>query len=96
MIRTNDFLIRLGGDEFLIVFQGIDGPLAEDVWARIVEAFEQINRTEHCKYLISVSHGIKTLHCSLNQALDNLLHEADTAMYDEKRRIKLDLKIIRD
>ena len=94
-IRTNDFLVRLGGDEFLIVFQGIEADTAEDVWVRIVEEFNKINTNEKRKYLISVSHGIETLTCNLNELLDNVLHQADAKMYDEKRRIKANLRIIR-
>jgi diguanylate cyclase (GGDEF)-like protein len=95
VIRSNDFLVRLGGDEFLIALQGVDEDRAEEVWSRIVSEFDNINNTEHRKYLISVSHGIKTLSCNLNQVLDNVLHQADVKMYDEKRRIKANLQIIR-
>jgi len=95
VIRANDFLIRLGGDEFLIVFQGIDEERAEEVWNRIVAEFENINNTENRKYLISVSHGVKMLSCNLNQSLDGVLNQADAKMYDEKRRIKANLQIIR-
>ncbi len=94
-IRANDFLVRLGGDEFLIVFQGIEAEVAEDVWARIVEEFNKINNYENRRYLISVSHGIETLSCNVNELLDNVLHQADAKMYDEKRRIKANLQIIR-
>ncbi len=94
-IRANDFLVRLGGDEFLIVFQGIEEETAEDVWTRIVEEFNKININENRKYLISVSHGIESLTCNVNQLLDNVLHLADAKMYDEKRRIKANLQIIR-
>jgi len=95
VIRANDFLVRLGGDEFLIVLQGVDEERAEEVWSRIVAEFDNINNTEHRKYLISVSHGVKMLSCNLNQVLDNVLHQADAKMYDEKRRIKANLQIIR-
>ncbi len=95
VIRTGDFLIRLGGDEFLIVLQGIDEETAEEVWQRIVASFETINNTENRNYIISVSHGIEMLNCDLNQVLDRVLHQADIKMYDEKRRIKSNLQIIR-
>ena len=95
-IRGNDFLIRLGGDEFVIAFQGIDETLAETVWSRITTEFEAINNTEHRKYSISVSHGIKTLSCDLDQKLDSVLNQADVKMYDEKRRIKSNIQIIRE
>ena len=96
VIRSNDFLIRLGGDEFLIVFQNIDAAQAEEVWSRIVAEFEKINQAEHRKYKISVSHGIEMLSCDLNQVLDTVLHQADAKMYDEKRKIKSNLQIIRE
>ena len=95
-IRENDFLVRLGGDEFLIVFQGMDEIQAENAWSRIVAEFETINNTEQRKYLISVSHGIMMLNCTLNQMLDNVLNQADVKMYEEKRRIKSDVQIIRE
>ena len=95
VIRTEDFLIRLGGDEFLIVLQGVDEMTAEEIWNRIVAIFETINSTENRRYRISVSHGIEMLHCDINEVLDQVLHSADAKMYDEKRRIKSNLQIIR-
>ena len=95
VIRIEDFLIRLGGDEFLIVLQGVDEMTAEEIWNRIVAIFETINSTENRRYRISVSHGIEMLHCDINEVLDQVLHGADAKMYDEKRRIKSNLQIIR-
>ena len=94
-IRADDFVIRLGGDEFLIVFTRIGEELAEQAWKRIVAAFDSINQTENRRYVISVSHGIETLSCSVNPGLDLVLHQADTKMYEEKKRIKGTLRIIR-
>ena len=36
------------------------------------------------------------LNCTLNQMLDNVLNQADEKMYEEKRRIKSDVQIIRE
>ena len=95
-IREDDFVIRMGGDEFLIVFLGMDDTRAEAVWSRIITEFETINGTEQRKYLISVSHGIMPLDCTLNQLLDNVLNQADIKMYEEKRLIKSNVHIIRE
>jgi diguanylate cyclase (GGDEF)-like protein len=57
-IREEDFIIRMGGDEFLVVFNGIDCETAEKVWMRIKHRYDQINIEENRKYMISVSHGI--------------------------------------
>lgn len=93
IIRDYDFVIRLGGDEFLIVFNGINAEIAENIWVRIVEAYEKINQEENRPYLISISHGIVEYNNKQKTHLDNLIREADEKMYLEKRRIKEDLKI---
>lgn len=93
IIRDYDFVIRLGGDEFLIVFNGINAETAETIWLRIVEAYEKINQEENRPYLISISHGIVEYNNKQKTQLDNLIREADEKMYLEKRIIKEDLKI---
>jgi len=94
-IRGKDFVARLGGDEFLIIFEGLDAQEAEKIWCRINKKYDEINRTEKRKYVISVSHGIETLDPSSDSDVDDIINKADEKMYDEKRRIKKDLKIIR-
>ena len=95
-IRSDDFLVRLGGDEFLIVYSGIGEDEAEQAWQRILAALEAINQTENRKYLISVSHGIMSLQCSRDVMLDDLLHMADVKMYEEKVKIKANVQILRE
>lgn len=94
-IRSEDFIIRFGGDEFVVVFTGMGKDRAEQVWKRIVAAFETINQTEQRAYLVSVSHGVQELTCGMNRLLDSVLHLADEQMYEEKRRIKSNLQVIR-
>lgn len=95
-IRESDFLVRLGGDEFLIVFCGIDLNASENVWQRIVDEFNNVNENEKRSYIISVSHGIVDYDKSHINQLDSLLSEADQKMYAEKEIIKKGLKIIRE
>jgi len=92
-VRDYDFVIRLGGDEFLIVFNGIKADAAENIWLRIVEDYEKINQEEYRPYLISVSHGIVEYNNKQKIVLDDMIKEADEKMYSEKRKIKEDLKI---
>ena len=95
-IRSEDFLVRLGGDEFLIVYSGIGEGEAEQAWQRILVALEAINQTENRRYLVSVSHGIMALNCSGSMKLDDLLHMADVKMYEEKMKIKATVQILRE
>ena len=94
-IRVKDTLIRLGGDEFMIVFEGLDEPGCELIWQRIRAHFDEINQTENRKYLISVSHGIETLHCAESHSIDPIINKADAKMYEEKKLLKADLHVIR-
>lgn len=94
-IRSGDFLVRLGGDEFLIVYSGVDESQAELAWNRIVAEFDRINAEEDRKYRVSVSHGVQEMTCADGLSLDHALNQADVKMYDEKRRIKSVTQIIR-
>ena len=95
LIRENDFVIRLGGDEFLIVFKGVNKDSAEAIWTRIRAAYEDINLNEGRPYLISVSHGIVTHDNGQRTQLEELIKIADERMYEEKRVIKENLVVIR-
>ncbi len=91
-IRENDFVIRMGGDEFLIVLDGVDMNEAEKVWGRIKESYNRINDFENRPYLVSVSHGIVEYDNALKPGLEDLIKAADEKMYDEKKSIKKELK----
>ena len=95
IIREQDFLVRLGGDEFLIVFNGIDISAAENIWKRIIEAYDKINTVEQRAYNISVSHGIVDFDNKQKNNVDVLINIADEKMYQEKQVIKKNLQVVR-
>ena len=94
-IREQDFLMRLGGDEFLIVFSGIDAMEAEKVWQRIAASCDEVNANESRDYLISLSHGLVDFGDTKNNDIDDLIKIADEKMYAEKIIIKKDIEIVR-
>lgn len=94
-IREDDFVMRLGGDEFLIVFNNTEIDEAEQIWARIVSSYQKINDNEDRPYLISVSHGIVSRNNSEKSEVDDLIKLADERMYEEKRIIKENFDVIK-
>jgi len=84
-IRENDLVARLGGDEFAVLCEDLgDQTGAIDVVRRILDAFE---RPLHCakrELYVTASIGVSF---SINgtEAPDDLLRDADAAMYRAKR-----------
>lgn len=92
-VRPTDYVIRMGGDEFLIVLDNAVVDAAEMVWKRISDGMEQINSTQNRKYIVSASHGI--VEWLENKSIESTIEEADSRMYEEKREIKKTLEVIR-
>ena len=95
-IRESDFIVRMGGDEFLLVLSRIEPDAAEIVWMRIHTEIERINQEEDRPYIISVSHGV--VGCGGENACmttDGMIKRADELMYEEKRRLKIGFYAVR-
>ena len=96
-IRDEDFIVRLGGDEFLVALENVDEQNANIVWGRILNKYKEINSTMDKNFEISVSHGIVEYKNDSKATLEDLIKLADKKMYEEKKRIKdnPEYKIIR-
>ncbi len=91
-IRKRDVLIRLGGDEFLIVFPALKGKAAEEIWERIRLELTKLNEEDIKKFKISISHGISEyLPCKMDP-IDSIINLADERMYEEKKIIKQNIE----
>lgn len=84
-IRENDYLIRLGGDEFCIIVFTDDFTIAENIAARAADNIKVSNfSVDNNAIELGVSYGVATLF----YGLENGLREADSAMYDQKHRMR--------
>lgn len=95
-IREEDYIMRLGGDEFLIVFRNTNLKDSEKVWFRINSVFDSINKNEDRPYLISVSHGFSTHSLGEDSKVDHLINLADKRMYQEKKKMKENINVIKN
>ncbi|GAB7045873.1 hypothetical protein JCM9534A_09990 [Catenuloplanes indicus JCM 9534] len=83
-VRPGDYVSRFGGDEFLVLCQGIARDddvcaVADRIRRRLTEPFEVAGRTVS----IGVSIGIATLDDGIGEAAA-LIHHADLALYRAK------------
>ncbi len=94
-IRSNDILMRVGGDEFILVLMNCTSNQAEVIWSKIEESFNNINETEDRPYNISLSHGISEYFYKDASQLEDVLTETDLIMYENKKKIKETFKSIK-
>jgi diguanylate cyclase (GGDEF)-like protein len=87
-VRASDTVARLGGDELTVIAEGIHGPADASALAeKLLNALELPYRYQDRQLQLSASIGI-TLYPRDGDTPDALLHNADTAMYEAKRRGK--------
>lgn len=87
-MRGGDVLCRIGGDEFLLLFRDCDMGSAELVRERMEESFRRINESGKKSYEISVSYGLIEYDKESEYSVQELLHRADSRMYEDKMKRK--------
>lgn len=84
-LRQTDMLCRLGGDEFVIYLHGGDAVVAEGVARRVLDDMLKPFMLDEMGFSIQCSIGI-ALYPQDGATLDDLIKQADTAMYRVKDR----------
>lgn len=85
-VRSNDYVFRMGGDEFLILLPGTDREQASLLASRLSQIIADRPVLYHGKALqTSISLGVAQYHKE-DEGIDDLLRRADEAMYLEKHR----------
>ncbi len=85
LLRPNDFLARVGGEEFVVLLPGATIEGAMITAERIRAAIEALSFKPDAEISVAVtsSFGVTSLGCDLN--LDNSFAHADTALYQAKQ-----------
>jgi diguanylate cyclase (GGDEF)-like protein len=85
--RDADIVARLGGDEFAIL--AVNGENTEIMLARIHAAAAQFNKGGSSPHSLSFSIGVIRCLPTDESSLLELLHKADTLMYEQKKEHRL-------
>jgi|GEM_PF-2095992 len=86
--REEDFVARIGGDEFVIILEGADQQLTEQICNRIQKSFRAYSaRKDKRTFYLSISLGSATK-ISHEQTMDLLMKEADEKQYQKKHQMK--------
>lgn len=88
-LHKGEILVRMGGDEFLIIFVNRNFQDINDYWNNVSQMFTEKNNSNNFKYSIKASHGV--VEYIPNMDIESCIVLADEIMYKEKRRHKVNL-----
>jgi len=87
-LRTNDFIGRYGGDEFVIIFDISNIENLEEVVSRINYSAEVYNESSIDPFKISFSMGYAVYNYHAQLTIDEFLKQIDILMYENKHASK--------
>ncbi|MFJ9105633.1 diguanylate cyclase CdgB [Streptomyces sp. NPDC102405] len=82
-VRDGDTVARLGGDQFVVLANGLGLADAQDLAVRLRGEIIQPFRVDEHAVRVGISIGIEWAHCGMTA--DEVLHSADQHMYVAKR-----------
>ncbi len=83
-LRSADYIIRVGGDEFVVVYYDCSLSNAEEIIANAHKTLKASN----CPFNCDFSYGVATFNKEYMIDSMTLLNEADKKMYEQKKRKK--------
>ncbi|MFP5320237.1 MAG: EAL domain-containing protein [Acidimicrobiia bacterium] len=84
VVRPGDTVARLGGDEFAMCAPGVDRAGAEDLGRRLSEASRMNVDLAAATWMLTASVGVVTVEPDDARSVEQLLGDADVAMYAAK------------
>jgi len=85
VFRESDIIGRMGGDEFAILAIDTTDETRDVLIKRLRNILDNYNKPEGRNYQLSLSTGIAHYNPETPSTLDELMAQADTLMYEEKR-----------
>jgi len=84
--RSSDIVARIGGDEFVVLAALGHDESAESLSQRLQVNFDASNASKIRPYNLALSVGIAHFDDKQNHSIEELMAQADRAMYEDKRR----------
>ncbi len=85
---VDSYVIRYGGDEFIVMGTAFSEQEAESYWNRVQQAIDEYNAEHEGKAMLSISSGCNLIRLNPYSNLDECIGEADKKMYVEKNKKK--------
>lgn len=86
VFRESDVIGRIGGDEFVVLLTNAAKTDSPDVLARLQDALSTFNHRADRTYPLTYSVEVVEYDPEMHHSIGELLQEADTLMYQNKRR----------
>jgi diguanylate cyclase (GGDEF)-like protein len=92
-VRKNDFIARIGGDEFCVIMQIEKEDKLFEIINRIEKNLADYNKKAVHDYCLSISMGYGIYHDKYYESMENFLHSLDRKMYEDKAKSKQNLSV---
>jgi len=86
--RDSDIIARMGGDEFAVILGNAPDSGIETVRNRLEKRLVEYNSRRDGSFRLAISVGLTIFDPAKPVTVDELIHQADTLMYQEKLRRK--------
>ncbi|MBN1409549.1 MAG: GGDEF domain-containing protein [Spirochaetales bacterium] len=88
LIRPNDLLARIGGDEFLILCMDPKKDWVDNFNKNIAAELDSVNAASGKQFSLSITFGSVLFRHDTNLSVDKIINQADIRLYEQKKSKK--------